>query len=597
MTLVFIAGCGASRTGGSAPGAGTPGSVVDHVPARSSPFVEVRDSQFFVSGAPVRITGANVAVMVGPDQRATVDEVLDAVAEDGHDVIRLWAVGEAPRDAEPWRRDFAFRFGPTGFIEESYAHLDRVLAAAAERGLRVIVVLANRWHNLGGMPEYLRWAGDREAPPLGEDVEPTALGRFYGCSRCDDAYRSHVLRLVERVNRVTGRRYRDDPTIFSWELFNEASAHTARDAEALRTWVTRQATFIKAHDPNHLVGAGLIGYRTLLERAVFRRVQSIGAIDYCDVHAYPDSEERLNPAGHLDPELGPPTPLLAAYIDDRVFLSSGVLGKPLLFGEVGFARTAPNRARRFERFADLVDDAGGAGLLTWIYSAAVGETPRRHGVYTGPGPGGAFASDATRQALRRVAQVFDHTRPLAHRFAELGDDAILDQARHEVRGVPAELRWRPTQRLGAELSVPLGAFERASFRRTGLEAREEDARAHFWGEGDGTLEFLLPALPQPPRRLRIQLRISSERPGRPTQLSAEEGSRVVLSVGDVVLGAADAPADDGAGETRVVTVDDPQLLGSVPIGETSTFSLRLAVEKGGLCLYDEHGSGLKLVVE
>jgi len=34
-------------------------------------------------------------------------------------------------------------------------------------------------------------------------------------------YMAHVCKCINRVNTVTGIRWRDDPTIFSWNLMNE----------------------------------------------------------------------------------------------------------------------------------------------------------------------------------------------------------------------------------------------------------------------------------------------------------------------------------------------------------------------------------------
>jgi hypothetical protein len=41
---------------------------------------------------------------------------------------------------------------------------------------------------------------------------------FYTDERAKLLFRASLCTLVNRVNSVSGRRYRDDPAIFSWEL-------------------------------------------------------------------------------------------------------------------------------------------------------------------------------------------------------------------------------------------------------------------------------------------------------------------------------------------------------------------------------------------
>lgn len=52
--------------------------------------------------------------------------------------------------------------------------------------------------------------------PAGSSIED-----FYTDERVKLIYRHNVCRLVNRVNSLTGVKYRDDPTIFSWDLINE----------------------------------------------------------------------------------------------------------------------------------------------------------------------------------------------------------------------------------------------------------------------------------------------------------------------------------------------------------------------------------------
>lgn len=49
-------------------------------------------------------------------------------------------------------------------------------------------------------------------------------------------YKQHVAAIVKRRNSITGVPYRDDPTIFAWELINEPRCEVWA-APYCRTWL------------------------------------------------------------------------------------------------------------------------------------------------------------------------------------------------------------------------------------------------------------------------------------------------------------------------------------------------------------------------
>ncbi len=44
---------------------------------------------------------------------------------------------------------------------------------------------------------------------------------FYTDWQCRQMYKAHINHFVHRVNTVNGRMYKEDPTIFYWDLMNE----------------------------------------------------------------------------------------------------------------------------------------------------------------------------------------------------------------------------------------------------------------------------------------------------------------------------------------------------------------------------------------
>ena len=74
----------------------------------------------------------------------------------------------------------------------------------------------------------------------------------------------YVRAVVGRRNIVTGKLYRDDPAIFSWQLANEPRPGGSDEAgrrhmKAYLAWIEGTARLIKSIDPNHMVSTGSEG--------------------------------------------------------------------------------------------------------------------------------------------------------------------------------------------------------------------------------------------------------------------------------------------------------------------------------------------------
>lgn len=421
-------------------------------------FVRREGARFVLRGREFRFVGANVDVMHGPRERLNATRVLDTLTADRLGVVRLWALGETD-GAEAWRDDFAFRRGPRGWVLASFAHLDRVLVALRSRGLRAIVVLANRWSDYGGFPQYLRWAG---VTPRGGHLRASELRRVYTDPAVERAWREHARRVVGRTNAITGVPYRDDPTVMAWELMNEGSALTCEAGDRLVAWVDRQARFVHALAPQQLVGAGAFTYESPQGRAIWRRMHALDSVDYADHHAYFDGDaEVMEPSD------------LAPWMAERAAVAREI-GKPFVLGEVGFVRSAFSpeaRGRWFAAFLDAADRVGASGVAAWVYQPWT-EQDNVHGIF-GWGPR-ARENEPTRAALREAALRWSRPstpprQPPVRRIPRLRDQAPIN----------TQDAWRETAD-GAEMELDPWSFE---------EGCAEGARA--WIE----LPLCLPAFP------------------------------------------------------------------------------------------------------
>ncbi|AKF04963.1 glycoside hydrolase 5 family protein [Sandaracinus amylolyticus] len=539
-------------------------------------FVRVSGTRFVVGGAPFHFVGANVGVVHGLPHRAAMERTLDAVRADGLRVIRVWALGERAEDAPAWARDFAFRTGEEGWIATSFEHLDRVIDAARARDLRVIVVLANRWRDYGGVPQYLRWAGVPFDEASADAPGGPGLAQFFDCTRCDALYRAHVRRVVERVSSTSGIAYRDEPTILAWELMNESSV-PARSAPALVRWTQESARFIRSLDPNHLIAAGHIGYERGADRDTWLAIQRLPEIDYADAHAYPAAYQRVRDVREL-----------TRWIDDRVQLAHHVARKPFVFGEFGFSTRhlrvlGVPRARWYDAFLRAGHRDGIAGALVWTY-LPYEDRPTEHGIH--PEGEGERRTRDVRAVLARHARRWAITPP-EERNPRLGEsigETPIHPASREARGTSqVHDAWSD-----GVLRMPIEGFRRAAFE--GVGRWDGGAVVHLWGSGRGWVRYEFRSdRGSAPSRLVLRVRASSELPGLGIGATAEDGSRVSVSIDEVALGTIDLPPDDGIGRVVELVVDDAELLARVFARPRSRHSLRFEVVPGvgaeGLCLY------------
>src|SRR5689334_11309025 len=393
-----------------------------HVPAG---VVRAGGLRFLVDGRPFRFVGANVAVMYRDEDRARMPETLRQAAQAGIKVVRVWASGEGgPNDVKPvadfedWPRNHYFRLAPGQWNEEMFVHLDKVIVEAAKNNIYVQLCLTNWWHDTGGVTQYLRWAGINDAADdsykFGINNEKAIL--FYSNPETRRLYREHLEKLATRRNTITGVLYRDDPTIFGWELMNEAQVITGRWAER-RAWFEEMSAYLKSLDPNHLIAPGAWGYRSSSERREWLLDHAIPTIDYCDVHSYPRDDH--------DSFVDTPK-ALQEFIENRAAAAYS-LRKPLVFGEFGMGVEGYNGASQLDWWQAFFEGnarAGAGGAMFWIL------TPDAHRGY-----GVTYSTPRDQQLLGEISRA-------SQMFAALQSVEVpswlQDSERHLV---PRQFAW------------------------------------------------------------------------------------------------------------------------------------------------------------
>ena len=446
-------------------------------------FVKADGSRFVIDGKPFRFVGANVAVMYRDQDRARMPETLQQAARLGIKVVRVWATGEGgPNDVKPiadindWPRTHYFRLKPGEWNEEQFVFLDRVIAEAARNGLRVQLCLTNWWRDTGGVTQYLRWAGidgaDDDKYPYGINKEKAML--FYSNETARRLYREHVEKTVTRRNSITGVLSRDDPTIFGYELMNEAQCLTGHWSER-RAWFAEMSSYLKSLDPDHPIAPGDWGYRSAAERREWLADHALPNIDYCDVHNYPRDD--------TDSFVDSPK-ALGEFIQNRV-AAAGSLGKPLVLGEFGMSGQGYKGLSPADWYRAYFDNAareGAAGAMFWILTP---DPQRGYGVtWSIPRDeallaeitGGAhlFASLVNASPPPATLDAGQHLVPRRFAFArDLNDKAVQPQTIYQPDGTILYRVW-PNM-------VANGGFEKLG-----------GGDGYIWGAGAGYFEYVVP---------------------------------------------------------------------------------------------------------
>lgn len=451
-------------------------------PGRSG-FVQVRGGRFLVDGQPFKFVGANVAIMFRDEDRAQMPETMRQASQAGIKVVRVWAFGEGgPDDVRPmtdfndWPRTFFFRKAPGQWNENAFVELDRALAEAARNNLRVQLCLTNWWRDTGGVTQYLRWAGINDAAddsrPFGINNDQAML--FYTNETARRLYREHLEKIATRRNTVTGRLYRDDPTIFSYELMNEAQSVTSRWSDR-RAWFAEMSAYLKSLDPDHLITPGDWGYRSAAERREWLADHSLPTIDYCDVHNYPRDDHDLvvdAPAALRD------------FIRNRVAAAYSIR-KPLVLGEFGMGVDGYkgfSQADWYRAFFEHNARAGSAGALFWILTpdprrgyGVTYTTSRDQQIFAEIRKGAdVFASLAAAQPPKELRDPGAHLVPRQFSFTRSPDDPSIQ----------AQLIHRDDRTLLYRFKPEAAIAQR--FEKIG------GGPGYIWGGGVGFLDYLVP---------------------------------------------------------------------------------------------------------
>ncbi len=317
-------------------------------------FVRRAGTGFVLDGKPFRVAGVNNHYLAF-GSREEVTRVLDDAVAMHANVVRTflqpvigsldgtvptiwnWRSTSSASDLgvdgayvlswDPAHGRMAFNDGDKGL-----ARFDFVVAEAKKRNLKLLVAFLDFWGYTGGAQQMSAWYGNSDKYTF-----------FAADQRTRQDYKDWVRHVLTRENPLTGAAYKDDPTIFAWDLMNEPDIHPI---PLLVEWVTTMSAYVKSIDARHLLTSG---HANMSDPFADLDVPSL---DFGTWHGYA-SYAKISHAQY------------DALIRSNCRLAEEH-GKPLILEEFGIPRSDPDQAPAYRRWLGTIRDQPACpGWVVW----------------------------------------------------------------------------------------------------------------------------------------------------------------------------------------------------------------------------------------
>jgi mannan endo-1,4-beta-mannosidase len=270
-------------------------------------FVQTKQQQFFLDSKPYYYIGANYwygsVLGLQKDRQKGFERLrteLEFLKSKGINNLRVLAGAEGEGLVNGVQR-----VGPPLQTEKGKFNasvldgLDILLNEMSKRNMKAILFLSNNWEWSGGFLQYLRWNGLIDDSvfrrKLQWDEMRDYVSKFYSCDSCKKDYLRQVEFVLNRTNKISGKKYIDEPAIMAWELANEPRPMRPSANEAYKKWIGEVAGFIKSKDKNHLVTLGHEGYMGTESLELFEQVHTNKNVDYLTIHIWPKNWSWFQP--------------------------------------------------------------------------------------------------------------------------------------------------------------------------------------------------------------------------------------------------------------------------------------------------------------
>ena len=218
-------------------------------------FIKISGDKFLLNSNEFTFFGFNAYYLQSesgdPARRYIVDEVYKSAVNISVNVIRTWAFYESSSFSNP----SVIRKNPYETQESGLVALDYVLQKAKENGIYLILTLSNNYSAFSGIPKYIVWANQIKL----NGSENHSHNEFFVNDSLKQWFKFYIELILNRTNTFNGMKYKDDPTIFSWEIMNEAE-NSSENFNIIKDWYEEISSFIRSIDQNHLITTGENGY-------------------------------------------------------------------------------------------------------------------------------------------------------------------------------------------------------------------------------------------------------------------------------------------------------------------------------------------------
>ena len=329
-------------------------------------FVIACDSKFMLNGKDLKFFGLNAYYLQtyasDSRKRYIVDDVFSFAQNAGFKVIRTWAFNNNSDSVYPG----VISLKPQELLEQGLIGLDYVVAKAKEYDLLLILTLANNFPDYGGIEKYIRWANQYLRQPSSRLF---SHNHFFTEDSIVNWYKFHLSSILSRRNTFNDILYKDDPTIFSFELINEAS-NSGYSYEHIKNWYDKTSEYFKNIDTNHLLTTGEIGFDVDTSRysdldlfyngcdflfngskgTSFSVNSALPKIDYTSIHSYPEAWNMNAKAGIV-------------WMKDHTDISEEI-DKPIIVGEFGVKQ---NKIPVYEDWLNEIKKSKSKSAIVWHY--------------------------------------------------------------------------------------------------------------------------------------------------------------------------------------------------------------------------------------
>ncbi|MBP1676372.1 MAG: Mannan endo-1,4-beta-mannosidase [Bacteroidetes bacterium] len=325
---------------------------VMHLPAKNkknnsgtSPFVVVKDGQFVAGGKPCYFIGTNFwyGAILGSKaeggNRERLLRELDFLKAQGISNLRI-LIGADGENGVPSKVEPTLQIKPGVYNDVIFDGLDFLLAEMGKRNMNAVLYFTNSWEWSGGYSQYLNWLGKGKNPIPSVDGWPAYMEyvkQYAGCTECKELLKKHIKKVITRNNRYTGKKYIDDPTIFSWQIGNEPRAFSDENKPLFAAWLRDISAYIKSLDKNHMVSIGSEGkHGCEQDMALFEQIHADPNVDYLTAHIWPKNWGWLD-VNNMQGTLQACIDKTAEYMQIHTDVARR-LKKPVVIEEFGFPR-------------------------------------------------------------------------------------------------------------------------------------------------------------------------------------------------------------------------------------------------------------------